>query len=542
MNAQPSSSMQRHYWRLLWQHKGMALLGILLAVITAFAGIALLAVSGWFISAAALAGLTVATAAVFNFFAPGAMVRGLSIARTAGRYGERLTSHEATFRLISQLRALVFRRLASRPWYEQQLNRHATSSRLLQDIQHIESIYLSALLPATVVLAVSAGYALVLALVLPPALWVALPVLLLTVGLMPWLYSRRVLEPQDRLHRLRAQQWQSAASLLSNGRTLTLHQRLAAAGDQLRSEAAAADQQEVQAVNRQQAMLLLTQILLVCLTVAVLALGFSAFGAGELAGANLFMVLLLTLGTGEVLVTASPVLAALRLGLAALQRLDDRPDSDWPEPRVRVAAPLPAVHLEQVDYRYPAQPQPVLQQFSHTFADPGWHWIIGRSGAGKSTLMALLSGQLQAGSGAVRIEAPQAQAPVLMPQRIDILRASLRDNLCLHHVCSEADIQQALQLVELDDWARSLPAGLDTWLGDGEWQPSGGEAKRIGLARLILQNPAIVLLDEPAAGMDAARAQRIFRRLAGHWADKLVIANTHDEGLIQPGQAQLRLP
>src|SRR5690606_40973545 len=145
-----------------------------------------------------------------------------------------------------------------------------------------ESFYLSALLPATVVLAVGTGYALVLALVLPPALWVALPVLLLTVGLMPWLYSRRVLAPQDSLHRLRAQQWQSAASLLSNGRTLTLHQRLAAAGDQLRSEAAAADQQEVQAVNRQQAMLLLKQIPMVGLSVAVLALGFWAVGVGEL--------------------------------------------------------------------------------------------------------------------------------------------------------------------------------------------------------------------------------------------------------------------
>src|SRR5690606_2536683 len=153
----------------------------------------------------------------------------------------------------------------------------------------------------------------------------------------------------------------------------TLHQRLAAAGDQLRSEAAEADQQEVQAVNRQQAMLLLTQILLVCLTVAVLALGFNAFGAGELAGANLFMLLLLTLGTGEVLVTASPVLAALRLGLAALQRLDDRPDSDWPEPRVRVAAPVVAVQVQQVDYRYPAQPQP-LQQLSYTIAGGPWYW------------------------------------------------------------------------------------------------------------------------------------------------------------------------
>ena len=96
--------MHKLYWRLLMEERGVLLLGLILSVITAFAGTALLAVSGWFISAAALAGLTAATAHAFNFFTPGAIVRGLSIARTAGRYGERLANHETTFRLIAKLR------------------------------------------------------------------------------------------------------------------------------------------------------------------------------------------------------------------------------------------------------------------------------------------------------------------------------------------------------------------------------------------------------------------------------------------------------
>ena len=117
--------LKTHYFHLLAKQKKMALLGIFLAVLTAFSGIALLAVSGWFISAAALAGALSALAALeFNFFTPGAMVRGFSISRTLGRYGERLTSHEATFRIISHLRADLFRFIARRPWTETQLNRH----------------------------------------------------------------------------------------------------------------------------------------------------------------------------------------------------------------------------------------------------------------------------------------------------------------------------------------------------------------------------------------------------------------------------------
>ncbi|MDO6749682.1 ATP-binding cassette domain-containing protein, partial [Gilvimarinus sp. 1_MG-2023] len=85
------------------------------------------------------------------------------------------------------------------------------------------------------------------------------------------------------------------------------------------------------------------------------------------------------------------------------------------------------------------------------------------------------------------------------------------------HPHSDDDILAALALVQLDEWAMQLPQGLDTWLGDGEWQASGGECKRLGLARLVLQQPRIILLDEPGAGMDVDLAQQVFANLADHW-------------------------
>jgi len=544
------TELQRHYFRLLSQQKKLALLGIFLAVLTAFSGIALLAVSGWFISAAALAGLAGSVVALeFNFFTPGAMVRGFSISRTLGRYGERLASHEATFRIISHLRANLFRFIARRPWAETQLNRHESASRMMQDIQYIESIYLSALLPAAVSFAVVLGYLLTLWLVLPQTLLWALPPLLLAVIVMPWLYSQQVLQAQDSVHKLRTEQWRSSISLLSNIRTLALHGRLQKSGDLLTEIAQQGDVAENTSVDKQQGILLLAQICLIIMTVLVFWQGFVAFADGELEGADIFMLLLLSLGSSEILINASPVLASFRLGMQALQRLDalqpDNAEKTQRDKRNFIAGNMPKIQLENISYRYPSQADNVFTEFSHQFSAAdnraGWHWICGASGRGKSTLIALLSGQLQVNSGEIIVSVENKTQVALMPQRIDIIKASLRDNLCLNHPHTDDELMAALKLVELDLWAQQLPHGLDTWLGDGEWQPSGGESKRIGLARLILMNSNILLLDEPAAGMDAQLAQRVFSRLAEHWQSKLVIANTHDRGLILDGQQVLEL-
>jgi len=538
--------MTQDYWRLLWQQKKMALLGLLLAVFTAYCGIALLAVSGWFISAAALAGLTATSAMAFNFFTPGAMVRGLSIGRTLGRYGERLASHEATFRIISHLRATIFRQLSAQPWQENQLDRHQSGSRLLQDIQHIEAIYLSAVLPATVTLAVTLGYLAALLVIWPPLVLWALPWVALAVLLMPWLYSRQVLETQDQLHQQRAGQWRNTSALLTNMRTLTLHGRLAHSSEQLFQQASDGDRRENHSVNQQQSIMLLAQLSLITLTLIIFWQAFNGWQLGQLQAAQIFMVLLLTLGSVDVFLDASPTLAAWRLGLRALQRLHSQPTATAAT-ALQFDDQQTDLIIRSLDYHYPNQPAALFCRFSHRFTGPGWHWICGPSGSGKSTLIALLAGQLQPQQGSLTLPLP-AQPPGvipagvgLMPQRIDILRASLRDNLNLHHGHTDEQLWQALALVELKHWAEQLPQGLDTWLGDGEWQASGGEIKRLGLARLILQDQPLMLLDEPAAGLDSALAQRIFQRLSEHWQAKLVIANTHDRQLIQPGQTLLEL-
>lgn len=528
-------STKQLYFALLLQEKGMALLGILLAVLTAYSGIALLAVSGWFISAAALAGLSVTAAHAFNFFTPGALVRGLSMSRTAGRYGERLASHEATFRIISRLRADLFRLISRSHWSEQQLNRHETSSRLLQDIQNVEAIYLSALLPAAVSLAVTLAYLLTLQLVLPSLLpWLLPPVLFATL-LMPWLYSRRVLQPESTLHQNHSEQWLAASTLLSSIRTLTLFGRLQHSGEQLQQQALLTDQYETQAVKRQQQVLLLTQLSLIAMTLLTFWQGLLAYQQGQLEGAYAFMLLLLTLGTTEVLLSSCPALASLGLGFAALKRLQtiqtSQAHTDSRNFKPNNEADL-QLQISNLDYHYPQQQQ-LFQQFSFQHNGPGWLWLSGSSGAGKSTLLSLLYGRLQPQQGTIEFNGIMHDEVRLMPQRIDILRASLRDNLCLNHNYSETALWQALQLVELEQWAQQLPKGLDTWLGDGEWQPSGGECKRLGLARLILQNPKLILLDEPTAGMDSVLAETIYQRLSKHWSDKLVICSSHDIGFGQ---------
>ncbi|MDO6512573.1 amino acid ABC transporter ATP-binding/permease protein [Neptuniibacter sp. 2_MG-2023] len=539
------NNVKRHYLKLLRQEYKMALLGVLLAVITAYSGIALLAVSGWFISAAALAGLSAVAAHSFNFFAPGAIVRGLSMSRTAGRYGERLSSHEATFRIISNLRADLFRLISRLNWNEQQLNRHETSSRLLQDIQNIEAIYLSAILPAAVSFLVMVAYLVTLYLVLPALIpWVIIPLIFATF-VMPWLYSHRVLQSESTLHKRHSEQWLSASALLSNMRTLTLFKRLKHSGEYLQKQAQESDNYESMAVQRQQQILLLTQAILIIMTVLIFWQGLLAFQQGQLEGAYAFMLLLLTLGSAEVLLNNCPALANLGLGLAALDRLQDNLTNNTETLDKRTFTQTDSstigLHINQLNYRYPQQKADIFKQFNLRYDGPNWIWLNGSSGVGKSTLLSLIYGQLAPSAGSIEFTGLNADEIRFMPQRIDILRATLRDNLTLNITASEQAIRHALNIVELGEWAKRLPNGLDTWLGEGEWQPSGGERKRIGLARLILQNPQLILLDEPTAGMDSTLAAQIYSQLRAHWADKIVLCSSHEHDFITTRDKRLEL-
>ncbi|WP_370280329.1 amino acid ABC transporter ATP-binding/permease protein [Pontibacterium sp.] len=534
----------RRYFQLLRQQRSMMLCGIALAVITALAGIALLAVSGWFISATALAGLTVAGAHGFNYFAPGAVVRGLSITRTAGRYGERLTTHEATLRVIARLRAELFGQIANHSWQKQQLNSHKASSQLLGDIEHAEGLYLNALVPALVSLISALAYLLCIGLFLPELLrWIAMP-FAASLLLVPYLHWRTVSAMQDQLHQERNQQWSDTSSLFSNLRTLTLFQRLSTAGAQLQESASTADNTEQQTSRGQQRLTACHQLLLGLITLLTLWQGLVALQLDTLAGAELFMLLLLTLGTQEVIAANAGALSQFGLGYRALKRIEQQCTQSQPDDqRQHSKSDQALIGISDLTFSYPQATTPVFKHLDLSLHSAHWHWLTAASGCGKTTLLQLIAGRLQPKEGNIRIRGPQGLSEDigLMPQRIGILRGSLRYNLCLNHSYTDTQLMQALQMVELDNWCASLPEGLDSWLGQGELMPSGGEIKRLGLARLILQDRPILLLDEPTAGIDQQRAARIFKRLRPHWQDKLVLISSHDRSLITPADMEIEL-
>lgn len=541
------------YWRMLWQQHWRALSGISLAVITALAGISLLAVSGWFISATAIAGLSAASAHSFNYFAPGAIVRGLSITRTVGRYGERLTTHDATLRVISQLRAQIFQQIAQRNHTTKPLHHQQVSSQLLQDIEHAERLYLQALVPMTVTVVASLLYLTCISLVLPTLLpWLALP-LLVALMLVPLLHARHSGPTQDRLNQLRTEHWQQSSSLFQNLRTLILFQRLQPLSSSLESLAAQSDQSEGLSLKYQHRLALLSQLSLVSLTGLVLWQGLIAHEQQLLTTPNLFMLVLLTLGCQEVFSQNAGALGELLIGQQALKRLE----TYCPEPSRETARndtmeerkdtrrfypqETPALELHTLTYCYPQQ-QGAPLSYPELNLTIGWHWLTATSGGGKSTLLRLIAGQLTGPTNTLKIYSPaHADNSIgLMPQQVGILRASLRDNLCLHNNYSDAQLWQALALVELDTWVKALPEGLDTWLGDGERMPSGGEIKRLGLARIILQDRPVILLDEPTAGIDAERSRRILKRLRQRWSDRLVIISSHERSLMRPEEQEIR--
>ncbi|MDO6562317.1 ATP-binding cassette domain-containing protein [Amphritea sp. 1_MG-2023] len=532
------------YFQLLWQQRGMASLGLLLAIITALSGIALLAVSGWFISATAVAGLTLSAAHGFNYFAPGAVVRGLSISRTFGRYGERLATHEATFRVISHLRSDMFAALARHNWQEQPLNSHEASGRLLDDIRHAEALYLSALVPGFVMLLSSLLYLATIALFLPSlALWLILPVFI-SVVLIPMLYLQRVLQPQNNLHQQRNRQWSDAHSLFSNLRTLILFDRLSHQGETLTDSAHLADTTEQQTSNARQQVLIINQLVHAAMLLLVLWQGLNGLAAGELAGTLVFMLLLLTLGVQEVIVTGSSALAAFALGYKALERIDQlspaKPQRDlrlFNEPKHH----QPHIVMQAVQYRYPSRQAATLSDFNATLDADHWYWLTSPSGQGKTTLLQLLAGRLQPQQGKMTYTGLTANQVAMMPQQVSLLQGTLRFNLCLHHDFSDAQLWQALQTVELNDWAKQLPQQLDTWLGAGTQLPSGGELKRLGLARLLLLDRSVILMDEPTAGIDTERSQRILERLRQRWSQRIIVISSHDIRLMAADDKRLSL-
>ncbi|WP_409026619.1 ATP-binding cassette domain-containing protein [Janthinobacterium sp. SUN098] len=496
--------------------------GAVLAALTAVAGMALLGLSGWFITATSIAGLHASTAILFDVFGPSAGIRLLAIGRTGSRYAERLVTHDATFAALAAIRVQLFRGW-SRPEAASRLLRQPARLlfRLTADIDALESLYLRLLVPAFTALCVAllAGVALGAMrwqLGLGLAAW-----LLAAGGGISWVVARGARRPA--IVRTRAiEKLRSATIDLVAGQT-----DLVMAG-RIDAQCAALGQIDRSLAQADVALLRLE-------TAAGAAYGVA--GSATLAGVLLAVAALVQQQALNVPLAALALLialtavepfAALRRGaleagrmLLAMRRLAPRLDAQ--EIAVPPADGAPGLRLEHVSAAHAGSHVAILHDVSLHIGEGERVALIGPSGAGKSTLLAIAARELAPLSGTVH-----AGRACLFTQKTELFQDSLRDNLRLADPsASDAQLWAALQAAGLDDEVRAFADGLDTMLGEGGLGLSGGQARRLALARLFLHASTLWLLDEATEALNAQTAIDVLQRLGARCEGRSLLIATH---------------
>lgn len=529
-DKQQSDRLPVRLGSLLNSRPGSWLLALLLGGIALFSAIGLLALSGWFISASALAGLM--TGYVLDIFRPAAIIRLLALTRTLGRYGERLASHHAALGLLRDLRATLFRQLGQAR--ELPARSGQAMHRLVADIDLLDQFPLRVLLPW-------AWGSLLLLLVMGFLAWIdmallgwALPGLLLA-WLLPWLgYWRGGQLARGEVERSE----QRRTHLLDSLHLLTpllIWQRWPERAEDFARQ----DQYYLAQQDRQQQLTsLLTMLQQWALGASLLLMLWQSgvlLGAGLVSVPLLLAAVLVLLGLNEALLPLAGSFISLGLSQAARDRVNALAGGDL-EPS-RSARPQPrapyTLYWEKLCVRWPGALHGVAD-LNMELQEGETLLIYGPSGGGKSTLLQLLAGEPLTYQGRCLLNGQPvehwdlSQVMGWLPQDVDMFDLSLSDNLRLGNpAASDAQLWQVLEDVALDSWVRSHPHQLQLMPGELGTAVSGGQARRIALARLLLAERPILLLDEPFAGLDDTSREHVMTALQRRQAGGILIVASH---------------
>lgn len=538
MRRSPAPSALRRLLALLHPYRRWLAGGAALALLASLAAIGLMAVSGWFIAAMALAG---ASGAAINYFTPAAAIRACAILRSGGRYGERLVTHDATLRGLAGLRVWLFRRLIPlAPARLSALRSADLFARLRSDIDALEHFYLAVLVPAAVALASVAAALLLCLIVLPAAAAVLLLGALLAGVMLPAWIQRRAAGDAEQAVRESAQLRGMLLDALRGHSELLAWGGVGEHAARIDGLAGKLDARRTR-VELLQAMTggliaLLAQLTLL----GVLALGLAAVHRGALKPALLVMLSLLTLASFEVIAPLSEALAQWRSTRASGARVFELADASpaFIEPESSPPLPAaPAIVFDNASLRYAEDAPWALDGVDLALAPGARVAVVGASGAGKSSLVSALlklyplqKGQVCFGGrsvAALQGDAVRRRIAVIAQQTV-LFNLSLLENLLLAAPQADAArIERAVRLARLEPFVASLPAGYDTVLGEAGALVSGGEARRIAIARALLQDAPVLILDEPTEGLDARTARDLYAELDAAARDRTLLLITH---------------
>ena len=514
-------------------------LGLVLMITGLASSIGLLTTSGWFLAATAIAGL----GTLFNFFYPSASVRGLAISRTLFRYFEKLVTHDATFRILAKLRVQVFEKII--PLSPAVLNRYRNSdllNRLVSDVDTLDSLYLRLIAPFItaifVILAMCIGLSFVNA---PLALGLGISLLLLVL-VIPTIFYQLGKKFGDKLVHSRALYRTQFLEFIQSQAELLLFN----AEDKLKDNMAKteanwqADQQKEANLSGFSTAL---SLLLNGLIIAAM-LWFSSqaeFGNDEYRMAFIALFTFAALASFEILMPLGSAFLHIGQVIASAERVTDIIEQ---QPLVTFNGKAEfdqntttLIEAKDLSFTYPERQNRALENLNLTIQKGKKIAILGKTGSGKSTLLQLLVRNYDANQGELFLAgkpiADYAEDTLcsqfcFLTQRVHVFSDTLRQNLQFASAVNISD-EKMIEVLNQVGLGKLLEQeqGLDIWLGDGGRPLSGGEQRRLGLARILLNDAPILLLDEPTEGLDRETERQILRLILAHAANKTLIMVTH---------------
>ncbi|MEV6244737.1 thiol reductant ABC exporter subunit CydD [Streptomyces sp. NPDC051742] len=522
--------------RMAGELKGRMALALLLGSLALGSAVGLMAVSGWLISRAS------EQPPVLYLMVAVTATRAFGIGRAVFRYAERLVSHDAVLRMLAELRVSVYRRLERiAPAGLRRTRRGDLLARLVQDVDALQDYWLRWLLPAGAALVVGVASVGFTAWLLPEA-GAVLAVGLLAAGvLVPAAGGALARRAERRLAPARGALATAVADLLHGCAELTVAGALRDRTDQART----ADRALTGIASRQSAATALGAGLsaLVCglTVVAAAVVGVQAVRDGRLDGVALAVVVLTPLAAFEA-VTGLPLAVQYRQRVEhSAERVFEVLDAPVPvhesaTPETPPASPFP-LELAGLSARHAGQERPALADFRLTLEAGRRVAVVGASGSGKTTLAQVLLRFLDVEQGMYRLGGVPAweldgdavrRLVGLCAQDAHLFDSSVRENLRLARTgASDEELREALRRARLLDWVDGLPEGLDTLVGEHGSRLSGGQRQRLALARALLADFPVLVLDEPAEHLDLATADALTDDLLRATEGRTTLLITH---------------
>ena len=537
------------FLHLFKPYKNWLIAAVFLSTLTSLSAVALLTLSGWFISAAAIAGVVAidGVAISFNFLQPAAIIRALAIIRTLGRYSERLITHNVTFKALAEIRLWFFKQLI--PLATGRLSRLKSGdllSRITNDINALDALYLRLLIPITVAIF---GLSILLSFLYyyaPLISYSTALLLIISAVLIPFLSNffgrnnaAHIVQLSAEFKMRQIEVLQSLNEIIVFKVYPQFQQKLENISKKLLT--AQTNNNRLSALSAS-ASFFLSQLALL----AALLLAAHLMQQQELEGAEMALLVFCVLAAFELVAPLPLALQMLGHTKHAAKRIKDVADLEpiIKEPENAKKLPLENnLRLDKLSFRYHKKSPWIFKNLSLKIPHGSKIALVGDSGAGKTTFLHLLLRFFDTEEGQVTLSGINYKKFdsdklltrfALLSQHSQLFSGTIKNNLLIGKKnATTEEINLAINAAGLELFINQLPEGLNTWIGEQGENVSGGEARRIALARVYLKNAPIILLDEPTEGLDVETTEDLLRRLSKISKDKTLIIVTHKLDVLQ---------